>query len=82
MIENITSAKTMAEIEKIIQDYIEIAKKQNRRPTRDEIVEAVIDNLEVLLKVGPEDGEKILIISGIALGIAIILEIEEKLKMN
>lgn len=82
MSENIESKKIMDDIEKLIQNYIDTAKKQNKTPTRDEIMETVTDKLEELLEAYFENLEMMCILSGMALGIAIVLQMEEKLKMS
>lgn len=79
---NIESKKILDEIEKLIQNYIDDTKKQNKTPTRDEIIEAVTDRLEELLEKGSGNNEIIYIVSGMAVGIAIVLEIEEILKKD
>lgn len=81
MEENITSKKLIVELDKVIQNYIDIAKAHNRKPTRDEIIETVTIKLEELLKLSSENKERTWIISGIAVGIAISLHIDDKLKL-
>jgi len=80
MKENIASKKLIAEIENVIQNYIDEAKEHNRKPTRDEIIEAMTIKLEELLKVNSENKESVWVLSGIAVGIAISLQIEDKLR--
>lgn len=78
---NITSKKLLDEMEMLIQGYIDEAKEHNRKPTRDEIIDTITNRLEILLKIESENNDRLLIISGIALGIAIVLGIDEKLKI-
>lgn len=80
MNEHIESKKILGEIEKLIQNYVDNTKKQNKTPTRDEIIEIVTDRLEELLEKGSGNNEITYIVSGMAIGIAIVLEIEEVLK--
>lgn len=80
MSDNITSKKMMDEIEKLIQNYIDIARKQNQVPTRDDILEVVTNRLEKLQRIVPENKEISYIVSGMAMGIAIVLQIDELLK--
>lgn len=80
MSENIESKKILEEIEKLIRNYIDDNTKQNKIPTRDEIIEIVADRLEKLLEKGSGNNEITYVVSGLALGIAIVLEIEEILK--
>jgi lipoate-protein ligase A len=80
--ENIESKKLLDEIEKLIQSYVDNTKKENKTPTRDEIIEVVTDKLEDLLEKGSGNNEIIYIVSGMAIGIAIVLEIEETLKKD
>ncbi len=82
MTENMTSTKIIIEIDKVIQDYIDLAKHQDIKPTRDTIIEIITSRLEKMLEASPETKEVTWAISGIATGIAMVLHIEEKLKMN
>lgn len=82
MSEDITSNKMMADINGLVQGYIDTAKEQNKTPTRDEIIDKVTNRLEELLKLGSDKKEITWIVSGVAIGIAIILSIEDKLKTN
>jgi hypothetical protein len=82
MSNNIESKKILGEIEKLIQNYIDDTKKQNKTPTRDEIIEVVTDRLEELLEKGSGNNEIIYIVSGMAIGIAVVLEIEGVLKKD
>ena len=82
MSENIESKKILNEIEKLIQNYVDDTKKHNKTPTRDDIIEIVTNRLEELLEKGSGNNEIIYIVSGMAIGIAIVLEIEETLKKN
>ena len=81
MSNNITSTKIIAEIDKVIQDYIDLAKKQNIRPTRDNVIEIVTSRLEKMVGDSPGNKERTWIISGVAVGIAMVLHIEEKLNL-
>ncbi len=65
----------------MIQNLIDEAKGNNRKPTKDEIIETVTIKLEELLKISSENKERVWIISGIAVGIAISLQIDDKLKL-
>lgn len=78
---NITSQKLMFEIENVIQSHIDAAKGQDRKPTKNEIMELVTHRLEELIE-SSENEERIWIISGIAVGIAISLHLDDKLNMN
>lgn len=80
MKEDVTSKKLIDELNSVIQNYIDVAKEHNRKPTKDEIIEAMTIKLEDLLKVNSENKERVWIISGIAVGIAISLQIEDRLK--
>lgn len=82
MTKNISSEKIISELDNVIQNYIDTEKKQNRKPTRDKIIEVVTDRLQELLRTTSENSEKALIIYGIALGIAMALQIEVKLEEN
>jgi C4-type Zn-finger protein len=82
MNKSIESKKILSEIENLIQSYLDEAKKENKVPTRDEIIEAVTDRLEKLLETYSGDKEVTYIVSGLAVGIAIVLEVEELLKKN
>jgi hypothetical protein len=82
MNENIESKKFLNEIEKLINNYIDDTKKQNKTPMRDDILDKVTDRLEELLEKGSGNNEITYIVSGMAIGIAIVLEIEETLKKN
>lgn len=82
MSNNITSTKIIAELDKVIQDYIVLTKQQNMQPTRDTMIEIVTSRLEKMVELSPENKERTWIISGVAVGIAMVLHIEEKLKMN
>lgn len=82
MSNNITSTKIIVEIDKVIQDYIDLAKKQNIRPTRDNVIEIVTSRLEKMVGDSPDNKERTWIISGVAVGIAMVLHIEEKLRLK
>jgi hypothetical protein len=79
MSENITTNKMMDEIKKLVENYIDASKKNNKTPTRDKIIDKVSNKLCEIIEVGSEKNEIIWIASGVAIGIAIVLEIEEKL---
>lgn len=80
MKENVISDKLMVEIEKVIQNYIDVAKEHNRKPTKDEIIEEMAIKLEERLK-NSENKERVWILSGIAIGITISLRIEDMLNV-
>lgn len=82
MEENLASKRMMNDIEELIQSYIDTMKKKNQKPTRDDIIELVTNRLEELLKLGSENKEIMWIVSGVAIGIAIILQTEDKLEAN
>jgi len=82
MSENMTSGKIMNDIDKLVQNYMDAAKEQNKIPTRDETIEKVTDRLEQLLEEGYGNNDIMCIVSGMAVGIAIVLQIEEPLKKN
>jgi hypothetical protein len=82
MSENVTSSKIMNDVDELVQNYIDTAKEQNNIPTRDETIEKVTDRLEQLLEAGYGNKEITCVVSGIAVGIAIVLQIEETLKKN
>ena len=77
---NIKSKKMIDEMEVIIQAIINEAKDENRTPTRVEIIEKITNRLETLIKLESENNDRVLIISGIAIGIAIVLRLDDKLK--
>lgn len=82
MSEYMESKKILERIETLIQNYVGKAKEENKTPTRDEIIEVVTDKLEELLETCYENKEIMYIVSGMAIGIAIVLEVEETLKKN
>lgn len=83
MEENKTSAeKMMKNIGDIVQIYIESMKENNQELTRSNVLEVVADKLEKIIKLSSEKGEIMLITSGITVGIAIVLEIENRLAME
>lgn len=79
MSEDVTSNKMMTDIDELVQSYIDTAKKQNKTPTRDEIIDKVTNKLEELLELGSEKKEITWVVSGVAIGIGIVLAIEDKL---
>lgn len=81
MTENDNYSKIINHIDKTIQNYLDVAKEQNIKPTRDDIIEMVTTRLEELLKMNSDSKERTWVISGVAMGIAIVLRIDEKLKI-
>ena len=79
---NLASTKIIAELDKVIQEYIDVSKSQNIRPTRDAMIAMVTSRLEELISLSPENKERTWIVSGIAVGIAMTLHMEEKLRLN
>lgn len=82
MEENLASKNMMKDIEGLIQSYIDKMRQNDQKPTRDDILEIVTDRLEKLLEDGYENKEIMWIVSGAAIGIAIVLQTEDRLKMN
>jgi hypothetical protein len=79
MNEDTTSNKMMADIDNLVRSYIDTAKQQGKIPTRNEIIDRVTNKLEELLKLGSEKKEITWIVSGAAIGIAIVLHAEDML---
>jgi hypothetical protein len=79
MEENVASKRMMNDIEDLIQNYIDSMKKNNQKPTRDDILEIITSRLDKLLEVGVENKEIMWIMSGVAIGIAIVLQAEDML---
>ena len=79
MNENITSKELIAEIDKVISGYIDERKKMNIKSTRDDILEVVLDKLEDLLETNSDNKERTAVLSGVAVGIAIVLQVEERM---
>lgn len=82
MEENLTSKRMMDDIEGLIQTYIDKMKKNNQKPTRGNIIDLVTSRLDELLKIGSDNKEIMWIVSGVAIGIAIVLQTEDKLEIN
>jgi hypothetical protein len=83
MEENVASKTMMDNITGLVQNYMETMKEQNKKPTRNDIIELVTNRLEELLKMGNDKKEITWIVSGVAIGIAIVLQTEDTLiKMN
>jgi hypothetical protein len=79
MVENMASNKMMKDIDGLVQNYIDMMKSRNQKPTRDDIIDIVTNRLEELLKLGSEKKEITWIVSGVAIGIAIVLHTEDML---
>jgi hypothetical protein len=79
MEENVASKRMMNDIESLIQNYIDSMKKNNQKPTRDDILEIIASRLDKLLEVGVENKEIMWIMSGVAIGIAVVLQAEDML---
>lgn len=82
MSNNVTSTRIIAELDKVIQEYIDLTKEQGIKPSRDTMIEMVTSRLEKMMTESEGNKERTWIVSGIAVGMAIILHIEEKLKTN
>lgn len=80
MTENENYSKIIGDIDKTIQNYLDVAKEQNLKLTRNDVIEMVTIRLEELLKINSDNKERTWVVSGIAIGIAIVLRIDEKLK--
>jgi len=81
MTENENYSRIIGDIDKTIQNYLDVAKEQNLKLSRNDIIEMVTTRLEELLKMNSDSKERTWVVSGIAIGIAIVLRIDEKLKM-
>ncbi len=77
---DISSNKIMDDLDKIIQYNIDKLKEQNKKPTREEIIDIIVDRLEDLLRESSDSKEKTWILSGIAIGISIVMYIDKKLE--
>lgn len=82
MSNNSTSTRIIDKLDKAIQEYIDLAKSQGIKPTRDTMVAMVTSRLKELVSLSPENKETTLIVSSIAVGMVIVLNIEEKLRLN
>lgn len=82
MSESMESHHIMKDIDNLIQGHMEMMKKHNHKPTRNDIIELVANRLEELLTAGSDMKEVTWIVSGVAVGIAIVLQTEDRLKMN
>ena len=81
MTENENYSRIIGDIDKTIQNYLDVAKEQNLKLSRNDIIEMVTIRLEELLKINSDNKERTWVVSGIAIGIAIVMRIDEKLKM-
>jgi hypothetical protein len=80
MTENENYSRIIGDIDKTIQNYLDVAEEQNIKLTRNDIIEMVTIRLEELLKINSDNKERTWVVSGIAIGIAIVFRIDEKLK--
>ncbi len=72
---NITSQQLQTELYNVIEAYINQAKINNKRLTRDEVIVMLTSKLKEIIDSSKND-DQTLLASGIAVGMATVLQIE------
>ncbi len=78
--DNITNKQIQEEIYRAIDELISDAKKDDKKLTRDDIIEMILPKLLHMLNEKGINNEKMWIVSGMIIGIATVLMIELKLE--